>query len=165
MRMFLDGSDWQADYFISQEEFSKRHARTIANMFMDTARTAGFIRAGQDQPGAMKATVPGCDRSVLLENGEIDDPYYARNVDRSRWSEKAEWAFRKEFTLPEEWKNCQHISLIFHSAGYKAVVFLNDEYLGEQTGMFHRWVFDVSREIKREGKNVLSLIFAPAPTF
>jgi len=163
MRMFLDGNDWQADYFMPQAELANRKPRTIYNMFMETARTSGFIRASQEPQGVMRATIPGCDRTVLMENGEIDDPYYGRNADRSRWSEKAEWAFRKEFTLPEEWKNCRHISLIFHGAGYKATVFLNDEYLGEQTGMFHKWVFDVSSEIKRDGKNVLCLIFDPAP--
>ena len=163
MQLYLDGNDWFAQYFISQNEVSINKPRTIYNMFMDSARTAGVIRFNQSTAGMLQATVPGCDRSILLENNEIDDPYYARNVDRSRWSEKAEWAFRKEFTLPEEWKDCKHISLIFHGAGYKAAVFLNDEYLGDQTGMFHKWEFDVSKEIRREGKNVLALIFDSAP--
>ncbi|MBO4513861.1 MAG: hypothetical protein J5746_13975 [Victivallales bacterium] len=163
MRLFLDGSDWLAQYFIPQKEANKRTARTLKNMFMDTARSAGFVRADITPLDAMPATVPGCDRSVLLENKEIDEPYYGRNADRSRWPEEFEWAFRKEFTLPGEWRECRHISLKIHSAGYKAVAFLNNEYLGERTGMFQAWTYDVSKEILREGKNVLTLIFEPAP--
>ncbi len=163
MQMFLDGNDWKVQYFVSQIEAKTRPNPHIKNMFMDTTRSAGFIRANVDVQDFMPATVPGCDRSILLENGEIDDPYFGRNADRSRWPEEFEWAFRKEFTLPEEWKNCRQITLKLHSAGYKAVAFLNDEYLGERTGMFAAWEYDVSREINREGKNVLSLIFEPAP--
>ncbi len=163
MQMFLDGSDWKVQYFISQHEVNTRNVPNIKNMFMDTARSARFILAEEDPQGYLPATIPGCDRSILLENGEIDDPYYARNADRSRWPEQYEWAYRKEFTLPEEWKSCRTITLKIHSAGYKAVAFLNDMYLGERTGMFAAWEYDVSREIKREGKNVLSLIFEPAP--
>ncbi len=163
MQMFLDGNDWKVQYFISQQEVNTRNTPHVKNMFMDTARSARFILAEEDPQGYLPATIPGCDRSILLENGEIDDPYYGRNADRSRWPEQYEWAYRKEFTLPEEWKSCRTITLKLHSAGYKAVAFLNNEYLGERTGMFAAWEYDVSREIKREGKNVLSLIFEPAP--
>ena len=162
MQFFLDGNDWYAGYF--RPECDMDDAVThIHNMLMDSTRSSGFLRGDRAPEGAFRATVPGCDRSVLLENGEIDDPYFGRNMERSRWSEQAEWAFRKEFTLPEEWRKCRRINLIFHGAGYHATVFLNEEFLGRCTGMFAAWEFDVSMEINRTGKNVLAMIFDPAP--
>ena len=162
MRFLLDGSDWLADYFRPESDRSEVATR-LNNMLMDSARSSGFLSTDRVPEGAFRATIPGCDRSVLLENGEIDDPYFGRNMERSRWSERAEWAFRKEFSLPEEWRNCRQIRLIFHGAGYRAAVFLNDEYLGHGEGMFAAWEFDVSMEINRAGKNVLVMIFDPAP--
>ena len=128
--MFLDGDDWKVQYFVPQREVNTRNIPNIKNMLMDTARSSRFILADEEPQGYLSATIPGCDRSILLENGEIDDPYYGRNADRSRWPEHYEWAYRKEFTLPEEWKKCRTITLKLHSAGYKAAAFLNDEYLG-----------------------------------
>ena len=61
-----------------------------------------------------------------MENGEIDDPFYGRNTERSVWSEDAEWCFRKEFVLPEEWKVNRRTELLFRSAGYRATIFFND---------------------------------------
>ena len=162
MQFFLDGNDWYAGYFRPERDMGGG-AFQINNMLMDSTRSSGFLRSDRAPEGAFRATVPGCDRSILLENGEIDDPYFGRNMERSRWSEQAEWAFRKEFTLPEEWRKCRRVNLIFHGAGYHAAVFLNDEFLGRGTGMFAPWVFDVSMEISRTGKNVLTMIFDPAP--
>jgi len=162
MHLFLDGNDWYADYFRPERDMGGGVFQ-IHNMLMDSTRSSGFLRSDRAPEGALRATVPGCDRSVLLENGEIDDPYFGRNMERSRWSEQAEWAFRKEFTLPEAWRDCRRINLVFHGAGYHATIFLNGEYLGWREGMFAAWEFDVSTEINRTGNNVLTLIFDPAP--
>ncbi len=162
MRFFLDGKDWQAGYFCA-EGGQNANPTQINNMLMDTAASSGFLSMDSAPEGVFSATIPGCDRSVLLENGEIDDPYYGRNMERSRWSEHAEWAFRKEFTLPKEWQNCKSVRLIFRCASYQAKVYLNCDYLGEGQGMFAPWEYDVSLSINRTGKNILVVIFAPAP--
>ncbi len=162
MHFSLDGNDWLAGYFCPDGGLGTAPTQ-INNMLMDSAVSAGFLSMDSTPMGVFKATIPGCDRSVLLENGEIDDPYYGRNMERSRWSEHAEWAFRKEFTLPEEWRNCRTVRLVFRCASYQAKIYLNCDYLGESQGMFAPWEFDVSLSIKRTGKNILVVIFAPAP--
>ncbi|MBE6380236.1 MAG: hypothetical protein E7047_04840 [Lentisphaerae bacterium] len=164
MHFSLNGSDWLANYYLPEPQ--RRIASQtggIDGMLMDSSRTAGLMTT-ETPEDLMRVTVPGCDRTFLLENDEIDDPYFGRNTERSRWSEKAEWFLRKEFVLPPDWaeKN-QRTELVFHSAGYKAVIFLNSVHLGWHVGMFSPWRIDVTDAIKPGEKNILTLIFDPAP--
>ena len=163
MRFSLNGSDWQANYFLPEQHYQQtQHGGFIDGMLMDSARSAGVF--SNDKPeDMMPATIPGCDRTILMENGEIDDPYYGRNAERSTWSEDAEWCFRKDFVLPAEWAKNRRTELIFHSAGYQAVIFFNQEYLGKYTGMFTQWRMDVSEFVKPGETNTIVMIFDPAP--
>ena len=72
MRFLLDGKDWQAGYFCA-EGGQNSIPTHIDNMLMDCAASAGFLRMDTRPEGVFTATIPGCDRSVLLENGEIDE--------------------------------------------------------------------------------------------
>lgn len=54
----------------------------------------------------MKATVPGCDKTVLLENGLIEDPFLGRNLERSSWSEKHSWDSGKNSVFPRKCLPC-----------------------------------------------------------
>jgi hypothetical protein len=73
-------------------------------MLMDSVYFNDFIKPESSSDGLMQGTIPGSDRSFLYENGLIDDPYFGRNLDRTRWVENHAWAFRKRFTLPEKWR-------------------------------------------------------------
>ena len=76
MQFSLNGNDWEAGFFISTEDdnLQATSPHTIENMSMQGAVAANFIGL----PGRAlaqadyRATIPGCDRSVLMENGEID---------------------------------------------------------------------------------------------
>ncbi|MBE6379964.1 MAG: hypothetical protein E7047_03455 [Lentisphaerae bacterium] len=165
MKFYLDGSDWEADYFISDFDYAAwtTNGRRLHNMYLDNASAAGFIREENPMAAQFKATVPGCDRSVLVENNAIADPYYGRNLDHSRWSEKMSWAFRKKFTLPEEMRNKKRFQLHFCGIDYQAKFLLNGVYLYEHTGMFIPFEADVTDCIRREGENNLVVIFDPVP--
>ena len=166
MRCLLDGSDWQAYYFLDDADYQDtRNFYNLHNMLMDSAGSAGFHAQSSDVSSyAYKATVPGCDRTVLEENGEIKDMYFGRNLERTEWSEKKGWAFRKEFILPEKMRNDAGIYLTFQSLGYKVYGFVNDHYMGTHCSIFIPWTTDISDWVYRDGrKNVVSLIFAAAP--
>ncbi len=160
MDWYLDGGDWEADYFITPEEYKNQ---MMENKLMGSARSRNFFMRSTPGTGLFKATIPGCDRTVLLENGEIPDPYYGRNMDRQRWSEKYGWGFRKRFRLPKELKTLRNLQLTFMGIDYSAEFFLNEEWLGQHTGMFIPARFDVSDTIDRDGENLLAVIFTPAP--
>lgn len=165
MRFSLDGSDWLVNHFLDEEDFrDSNNPFAIDNMLLDAAPDAGFLSEDADLASAMKATVPGCDRSVLEENGEIRDLYVGRNVERTEWCEKKGWAFRKEFVLPKEMCKDEGFLLTFQSLGYRVRGFLNNYYLGTHRSMFIPWTIDVSEAIRKDGrKNVLVLIFSAAP--
>ena len=113
MYMLLDGKDWEADYFISLQNYKdwKVNPRLQHNQLMDSVYFADFARPEYDGAGCLRGTIPGCDRTFLEENGLIDDPYFGRNLDRTRWAEEHAWAFRKKFLLPESWSEFRRVIL------------------------------------------------------
>ncbi|MFA6930235.1 MAG: hypothetical protein WCT05_07910 [Lentisphaeria bacterium] len=161
----LDGPDWQAGYFLSEKEYDnwKRRSRTLQHQLLDSARSAGITSPDGAKGNLLPASIPGCDRSVLLENGLIPDPFYGRNMHTSSWSEKYSWAFRKCFKIPKELHSARQLRLCFKGIDYQAMFFLNDNFLGTHTGMFIPVEFEVTTLIHRESENCLAVIFEPAP--
>jgi len=161
MRLLLNGSDWRANHFLPE-----RLARTgggIDGMLMQSSKQSDVCWCKNPPADMLPATVPGCDRTVLLENNLINDPYYDRNTLYSLWSEDVEWCFRKDFVLPEEWAQNRRTELVIHSAGYRAGIYVNQEFLGNFEGMFTQWRVDVSDLVKPGESNYVSLVFMPAP--
>ena len=165
MKFYLDGNDWEADYFITQKEYDHWVPNwwSIEKMYLDSAESANFPRPNSQYKAAFKCSIPGCDRTVLLENNVISDPYFGRNMDYSRWSENYSWAFRKTFTLPENMRNKKRFQLKFLGIDYKARVFFNNQDLCEITGMFIQHEFDVTEFINRDGENFIAIVFDPVP--
>ena len=161
--MYLDGADWEADYFLAAKEYSrwKGKTRALRNMLRNCAQSAGFI-SGDDAPGAMTGTIPGCDRTFLLENEQCTDPYYARNLEHTCYAEKYSWAFRKRFTVPDSWRG-KRVELTFKGLDYSCRIFINGEWLGLHEGMFIPESYDVTRSLRFEGDNLVAVVFDPAP--
>ncbi|MCR8432631.1 MAG: beta galactosidase jelly roll domain-containing protein [Crenarchaeota archaeon] len=104
------------------------------------------------------------DKDSKVNASEVSDP----NHDTSKWfdikvpghwqdelNELRNYAgvvwYRKEFDMPDY---DGKIWLVFHGVFYRTRVWLNGEYLGEHSGYFSPFKFDVTKVIKR-GKNVL----------
>ena len=165
MKQLLDGSDWEAGYFISEKEYDSwtKRTRNLHNQLMESARAAGFTMPEGSVGDLMKATVPGCDKTVLLENGLIEDPFRGRNLEHSSWSEKHSWGFRKKFHLSPEMASMRQIRLRFEGIDYQAMIFLNNHCLGFHRGMFIPFETEITDWIDREQENLLAVIFDPAP--
>lgn len=161
----LDGKDWEVDFFISETQYHAwvNRERTIDRMHMYSAQQLGFIQPGKAAAGAMKGTVPGCDVSVLLENGRLPDLYMGRNLEIARWTERFSWGFRKHFHFSPEWQDCRQIRLLLKGIDYAAEIFLNGVSLGRHVGMFLPFEYDVTQLVRRDGENLLAVIFDPAP--
>ncbi len=161
----LNGNDWEAGFFISTEDDNQQAqcSHIIENMSMQGAVTAGFIGL----PGIpmsqaeYRATVPGCDRSVLMENGEIGDIMYGFNMERSVWAENKSWAFRKRFMLPDDLRAAQRLRIRFEMLDYDCTVWLNGNRLGWHTSAFMAAEFDITREVFRDKENILAVVFEP----
>ena len=135
----LDGNDWEADYFITDRQFTDWtcRMRTIYRMHQYSAAALDFMKPGTPAPGAMRAAIPGCDLGILFANGRIPDPYFGRNLEAFRWSETYSWGFRKTFRLPEELKKRRQIRLFLKGIDYAADIFVNGTpIIGRHVGMF-----------------------------
>ncbi len=162
-KIFLDGNDWEADYFLPEDQYLawKNRSRNLHNMLRNCAGSSGFI-AGAPAPGAIRGTIPGSDRTFLLENGLCEDPFYARNLEHTSWSEKYAWTFRKRFIIPKEWKG-ERIRVEFKGLDYEARLFLNGIWLGSNCGMFMPAAYDITDFVKFGEENIIAAEFAPAP--
>ena len=165
MHLILDGNDWEADYFTSlaRHKAWRNDPRRQSDMLMECVSLSDFIRPDAAPGDRLRGTIPGCDRTFLLENGLCDDPYFGRNLDRTRWAEHHAWAFRKRFVLPESWRRCRRIILKFRGLDYEACVFLNGEGVGCHKGMFIPAEFDVTDMLRPGGENLLAVGFEPMP--
>ena len=166
MELILDGKEWEADYFISSDDDLKqmRDPLRIEFLGMQGAVTSNFVDLsghGGVLPAKYRARIPGCDRTVLEDAGEIPDPMYARNLERSRWAEGYSWAFRRHFTLPEAMRNARRIRLEFAGLDYQCQVWLNGVRLGYHCDAFMAAEFDITRTVRRDGDNLLAVIFEP----
>ena len=159
----LDGAGWEADYFLSEAQYMawSSRSRNLHNMLRSCAQRNGFITGGA-APGAINGTVPGCDRTFLLENGLIDDPFYARNLEHSSWAEKYSWAFRKSFEVPASWQG-NRVRIDFKGLDYEVVIFVNGIWIGSHKGMFVPYSCDITDFVKFGERNLLALVFFPAP--
>ena len=161
-KILLDGI-WEGDFFISGAQRSAwgSNCRVVEQMLRESATSSGFA-SGQSTPWAMKGHIPGCDRSFLLENGMISDIYFGRNLELSGFSEKHSWAFRRSFTIPENWRD-RRIILTFARLDYHAVIFLNGEFITEHSNMSYGIELDITENLKFDTENILCVLFNPAP--
>jgi beta-mannosidase len=161
--IILDGSDWRYNYFLSDAAHKKsQRLGTIENMNQYSGESAQVYSGSYDASAWLQCTIPGCARSALLENGEIDDPYFGRNVDRSRWVEEYAWWFRREFSIPAGWQE-RKIYLDFSGVDYEAAFYLNGKKLGEHADMFVPARFEVSKKLLHGEKNILCVRLNPPP--
>jgi beta-mannosidase len=159
----LDGKDWFANWFVSDEEYQKNKApRHIRNMEIDSGESAEVFSLNFSNADWLKGTIPGCARTFLIENGKLDDPYFDRNCEQSRWVEDYCWWFRKEFKVPGAWKN-KKCYIKFLGLDYACDIYVNGGKISNHVGMFVQPEFDISDIIYPGQNNVITLGFSPAP--
>lgn len=104
------------------------------------------------------ATVPGTVHLDLLNNGLIDDPYYADNEHKLRWIENKDWIYKTTFDIDSNYYAQQHIALVFEGLDTYTTILLNDQEIAATDNMFRRWKIDVKPFLK-VGRNELRIIF------
>lgn len=112
------------------------------------------------------ATVPGDVYTDLYHAGEIDDPFWARNMGKCKWVQDYEWWYNYAFNVSDEFKG-KDITLIFEGVDYSCEVWLNGEYLGKHEGMMSQFKFDVTKYIDFNSphvpNNLLAIKLDPPP--
>ncbi len=154
-------------------------------------RSSAEVREGGaalSQPGAptagwLEVARPVTVLAALVETGELPNPFRARNYDLlpgrgpaaenfSNFPMPADspfavpWWYRVEFDAPEALAG-EGAFLHLDGLNYRANVWLNGERIAsasELVGAYREHLLDVSRVLRRAGKNVLALeVFPPQP--
>lgn len=120
--------------------------------------------------GWNEASIPGDVYSDLQRAGEIDDPYFGRNLVRLKWVQYMEWWYVCRFNAPKAFKD-MNLQLVLDGVVYGCEIWLNGHYLGRHEGMFSPIKFDVSRLVNTyidednssECDNHLMIKLDPAP--
>ncbi|PCJ52982.1 MAG: hypothetical protein COA79_23165 [Planctomycetota bacterium] len=113
------------------------------------------------EEGWYQTTLPADVHDIMINAGEIEDPFYGRNSLKSEWVAEREWWFRGKFILTdEEKKDLNKSQLIFHGLDLHATIWLNGNKLGESHDMFSPAIFDTLNGLL-EGKNVIAVKISP----
>lgn len=106
----------------------------------------------------IKASVPGCVHTDLLDNKLIEDPFYRTNEKSLQWIDKTNWEYQSIFNVDRNTLSKQNISLLFKGLDTYADVYVNDKLLLSADNMFREWNVDVKAHLK-EGQNTLRIFF------
>lgn len=108
------------------------------------------------------AKIPGDVYTDLWKAGQLEDPYYGRNLEKARWVMDREWWYTIQFRVPPGMKG-KFIRLQFEGVDYKCDVWFNGTHLGAHEGMFSGFSFDVTTLVDRENQNRIMVRLAPPP--
>lgn len=110
----------------------------------------------------MRAVVPGTVQQDLLDAGALPHPYQGENSRLWEWTWQRDWVYEREFVPPAEWAGSA-VRLRFEGVDHTGHVFLNGEALGEHTGMFLPFEFDLSDRLRWGEANRLLVVVEHAP--
>lgn len=112
------------------------------------------------------ASVPGDVYTDLHKAGELEDPYFGRNMHKAKWVQDKEWWYTHRFSIDKANED-KLIRLVFDGVDYRCDVWLNGHFLGSHEGMFSAFEYDVSKLISyedwRNGSNILMVKLNPPP--
>ncbi|GAF04114.1 beta-mannosidase [Saccharicrinis fermentans] len=105
-----------------------------------------------------EATVPGVIHTDLLNNKQIEDPFYRTNEKDQQWIDKEDWEYSTNFVLSAQDLKYDNMVLNFEGLDTYADVYLNGEKILEADNMFRRWEVDI-KTLAKEGENELKIYF------
>jgi beta-mannosidase len=112
----------------------------------------------------IQALIPGSTYTNLLAAKAIPDPFYGENNGKVQWVADKTWFFERDFHLPDDLYDKQHVELVCHGLDTLATVELNGHSLGSTSNMFRRWTFDIKPRL-RKGANHLQIRFDPLTAY
>ncbi len=123
--------------------------RYILNGIWSMRDARGSVREG---------TIPGSVYSFLLNNEEMEDPYYRDNELKSLALMDDDFTFFRIFSVPPELLKCRKVLL--HCDGLDTIceIFFNGSIVGNAYNMHRIWEFDITSYLK-EGENEIKIVF------
>ncbi len=108
-----------------------------------------------------KATVPGTIHTDLLNNSQIEDPFYRTNEKKLQWIDKEDWVYQTVINLDDETLSRDRIVLHFYGLDTYADVYLNDSLLLKAFNMHRQWEVDIKKFAKVGENNLKVYLHSP----
>ncbi|MDR0301161.1 MAG: glycoside hydrolase family 2 protein [Treponema sp.] len=108
--------------------------------------------------GYLPAKVPGSVYSDLLQNKQMEDPFWRDNEDKAFALMENDYEYRTEFSVSQSLLNTDRILLRCEGLDTLADIKLNGASVGSADNMHRIWEFDVKKYLKKN-KNELTIIF------
>lgn len=106
----------------------------------------------------IRATVPGCIHTDLMDAGLIRDPRVGDAEEEVQWVSWVDWRYEVEFEAQEGLFAHDEIDLVFEQLDTIAVVEVNGIEVGRAESEFLPWRFSVKDALRR-GRNTLAVTF------
>ncbi len=104
------------------------------------------------------ATVPGTIHTDLLNNGQIEDPFYRTNEKDLQWIDKKDWIYTTTIELNDVDLKHDRLMLRFHGLDTYGDVYLNDHLLLQANNMHRSWDVEIKSSAVT-GTNILKVYF------
>lgn len=114
---------------------------------------------GQEQK--FNAKVPGSVYNDLLENKQIENPYWRDNEDKALKIMDNNFIYSSKFTLNSDIKNSEKILLRFNGLDTICDIFINDKKIGCAYNQHRVWEFDVKKFLKDEENEIKIIFYSP----
>ncbi|KAL0930557.1 glycosyl hydrolase family 2 [Colletotrichum truncatum] len=116
-----------------------------------------------ENPWLPVAKVPSEVHVDLLANKKIPDPFLDMNELAVQWVAEKDWVYRAEFPTPSNFVTDGAVTdLVFEGLDTFATVTLNGTEILKSDNMFLEHRIHVSEHLKKEGDNVLEIVFDSA---
>lgn len=102
----------------------------------------------------INAHVPGDITHDLYQNGIIEDPCYAKNLQKVSWVFSCDWTYRCRFDVAEDLFAKKRIALLFEGIDTLSQIRLNGVTLGKTDNMFLAYRYDVKRLLRPCGNEL-----------
>ncbi|HET7734323.1 MAG TPA: beta galactosidase jelly roll domain-containing protein, partial [Paludibacter sp.] len=120
--------------------------------------SVNILQPGYNTSSWVRAVVPGTVFSSYVNAGLEKDPNFGDNiykVDKAKY-DRSFW-YRTEFVVSESFTK-EKIWLNFKGVNRKADVYLNGINIGLLNGFMDKGKFDITKIVRKQGKNVLALL-------
>ncbi len=118
--------------------------------------------AGADHSD-IKAQVPGCIHTDLMDNGFIEDPYYRDNETDLMWIGKTDWTYERLFEIDSNVLAHKHVKLVCYGLDTLAEVKVNGKFIASTDNAFRTWEFDVKPYLIKGENKIRIKLFSTYP--
>ena len=103
------------------------------------------------------ASVPGTVYTDLLENGQMEDPFWKDNENKALVLMEKDYEYKTVFQC-DELRKSKKVWLRFEGLDTIADVYVNEKHVGNAENMHRIWEYDVT-DVLTDGENTLRIYF------